>query len=72
MQGSLKIIQHVIQFFSLSLRFPVADSRQEAALMPNARFIPIPSIWGHFAGGRGINPADVQFLDDQLKLLPAS
>jgi homoserine O-acetyltransferase len=54
------------------LYFPAADSRQETALMPNAHLIPIPSIWGHFAGGRGINPADVQFLDDQLKLLLAS
>lgn len=38
--------------------------------MPHALFKPIESIWGHFAG-RGINSADNQFIDDNLKRLLA-
>jgi len=51
------------------LYFPVADSEIEVANMPNAVLIPVPSIWGHFAGGPGINPDDVKFIDDKLKEL---
>jgi homoserine O-acetyltransferase len=40
--------------------------------MRNAEYRPIPSIWGHFAGGPGTNPVDVKFLDDNLKELLAS
>jgi homoserine O-acetyltransferase len=54
------------------LYFPPEDSRNEVDNMPNARFVPIPSIWGHFAGGPGTNPVDIKFLDDQLKQLLAS
>jgi len=54
------------------LYFPPEDSRFEVAHMPNAEFVPIPSIWGHFAGGPGTNPVDVKFLDDKLKELLAS
>lgn len=36
--------------------------------IPNAMFKPIQSIWGHFAG-RGINSADNQNIDDNLKHL---
>ncbi len=54
------------------LYFPPEDSQFEVANMPNATFLPIPSIWGHFAGGPGTNPADVKWLDDQLKGLLAS
>ena len=53
------------------LYFPVADSEIEVANMPNAELIPMPSIWGHFAGGPGVNPEDVKFLDDKLKELLA-
>ena len=28
--------------------------------------VPIPSIWGHWAGGPGDNPEDVKWLDDKL------
>ncbi|GIO12086.1 homoserine O-acetyltransferase [Cohnella xylanilytica] len=49
--------------------FCLADDNQyEAELIPNAAFHPIESIWGHFAG-RGINSADNQFIDDNLKRL---
>lgn len=54
------------------LYFPPEDSQFEVANMPNATYLPIPSIWGHFAGGPGTNPADVKWLDDQLKGLLAS
>lgn len=46
------------------------DNQYEANLIPNAILKPIPSIWGHFAG-RGINRADNQFIDDNLKHLLA-
>jgi homoserine O-acetyltransferase len=54
------------------LYFPPEDSRNEVDNMPNASFVPIPSIWGHFAGGPGTNPVDIEFLDDKLKELLAS
>jgi homoserine O-acetyltransferase len=54
------------------LYFPPEDSQFEVANMPNATFLPIPSIWGHFAGGPGTNPDDVKFLDSKLKELLAS
>jgi homoserine O-acetyltransferase len=54
------------------LYFPPEDSEFEVAHMPNATLIPVPSIWGHFAGGPGTNPADVEFIDNKLKELLAS
>ena len=33
------------------LYFPPEDSQFEAANMLNAKLLPVPSIWGHFAGG---------------------
>ncbi|WP_340398381.1 alpha/beta fold hydrolase [Paenibacillus sp. FSL H8-0079] len=44
------------------------DNEYEAKLIPNAIFKPIQSIWGHFSG-RGINRADNQCIDDNLKHL---
>src|ERR1700688_2180325 len=54
------------------LYFPVADSEIEVANMPNASLVPVPSVWGHFAGGPGTNPKDVDFIDAKLKELLAS
>lgn len=54
------------------LYFPPEDSEFEVANMPNATFLPMPSVWGHFAGGPGTNPEDVKWLDEQLKKLLAS
>jgi homoserine O-acetyltransferase/O-succinyltransferase len=51
------------------LYFPPEDSEIEVANMPNAKFLAVPSIWGHFAGGPGTNPDDVKFIDDALKEL---
>lgn len=53
------------------LYFPPEDSEFEVANMPNATLVPFESIWGHFAGGPGINRRDVSFLDDKLKELLA-
>ena len=38
----------------------------------HAKFVPVPSVWGHFAGGPGTNPKDVEFIDAKLKELLAS
>jgi homoserine O-acetyltransferase len=54
------------------LYFPPEDSEYEVSKMPNAELRPMPSIWGHFAGGPGLSPADVKFLDEALKELLAS
>jgi homoserine O-acetyltransferase len=50
------------------LYFRVRDNELEVKQMPNADLRPIPSIWGHAAGG-GANPADNQFIDAALKEL---
>jgi homoserine O-acetyltransferase/O-succinyltransferase len=42
------------------------------AQIEQRQFIPIPSIWGHFAGGPGTNPEDVKTIDLHLKELLAS
>ncbi|GAC1631010.1 MAG: alpha/beta fold hydrolase [Vulcanimicrobiaceae bacterium] len=54
------------------LYFPPEDSAAEVAHMPNAEYIPIPSIWGHFAGGPGTSPDDVAFVDAKPKALLAA
>ncbi len=54
------------------LYFPPEDNEIEVALMPNAEFRPIESIWGHLAGGPGFNPVDSKFVDDALKEILAS
>ena len=44
------------------LYFQVDDNRIEVARMPNARLLPIPSVWGHRAGNPWQNPADERFV----------
>lgn len=53
------------------LYFTPEDGKYETDRMPNAEFRPIPSLWGHFAGG-GINPTDIDFIDEALKELLSS
>ncbi|MGB3515008.1 MAG: alpha/beta fold hydrolase [Elainellaceae cyanobacterium] len=53
------------------LYFPPEDNEYEVKHMPNAEFVAIPSIWGHFAGG-GINSVDTEFIDHYVKALLAS
>jgi homoserine O-acetyltransferase len=47
------------------LYFRVRDNEREVEQMPRAELQPIPSIWGHAAGG-GFNPADNTFIDAAL------
>jgi homoserine O-acetyltransferase/O-succinyltransferase len=35
------------------LYFPVSDARAEARFIPRVELVPIPSLWGHVAGGGG-------------------
>ena len=47
------------------LYFPVADAESESRIIPDAKLLPIPSIWGHGAGaGRG--PGDAEFLNQAI------
>jgi homoserine O-acetyltransferase len=48
------------------LYFPLTDARYEQALIPNVTFTPIPSLWGHTAGAAS-NPADLKFLNDNIR-----
>ena len=48
--------------------FTPQDVEYEAKMIPGAQYRPIPSIWGHQAGG-GLNPVDNKFVDDALKEL---
>jgi homoserine O-acetyltransferase len=50
------------------LYFPPEDSEAEVSLLRNGRLRPIPSIWGHYAGG-GRSPEDVAFIDDAVRQL---
>ena len=48
------------------LYFPPQYAEREAPLVPNARLLPIPSVWGHIAG-LGINPEDAAFLNRAIR-----
>jgi len=48
------------------LYFPPEDSVYEVEHIPGAELRPIPSVWGHIAGG-GSNTADAMFIDGNLK-----
>lgn len=50
----------------MDLYFTAEDSQQEALQIPNARFRPIPSIWGHRAGNPAKNPEDQSFLKNSV------
>ena len=52
------------------LYFTPADCKAEADLIPNTKYLPIPSIWGHRAGNPYQNPEDELFIKKAiLKLL---
>ena len=44
------------------LYFTPEDCEAEAKLMPNSKYLPIPSIWGHRAGNPYQNPEDEGFI----------
>jgi homoserine O-acetyltransferase len=50
------------------LYFPPEDSAAEVALLARGRLAPIPSDWGHYAGG-GRDPVDTAFINQQLSSL---
>lgn len=60
----------VIMPGKLDLYFPPEDNEWEAAQMPHAKYVVIPGVWGHFAGG-GLYEPDTAFIDVQLKELLA-
>lgn len=49
------------------LYFPVEDSRAEAAAMPSATLVPIPTKWGHRVNVPAQNPTDAAFIDAALR-----
>ncbi len=53
------------------LYFTAADIEADAACIRGARFQVIPSLWGHMAGS-GLNPADADFIEREIKALLAS
>jgi homoserine O-acetyltransferase len=48
--------------------FPAEDSANEVRHMRNARLLPIPSPWGHWAGN-GRRAEDLAFIDAALSAL---
>ena len=68
-RGALNAIKAkaIVMPGSTDLYFPPEDNEIEVALMSNAEFRPINSIWGDLAGGPGFNPVDSKFVDDTLK-----
>jgi homoserine O-acetyltransferase len=48
------------------LYFPIGDARYEQQFLARSTFTPIPSLWGHAAGGGG-NPADAAFINDTIR-----
>jgi homoserine O-acetyltransferase/O-succinyltransferase len=47
------------------LYFPQSDAEYERTFLTKATFVPIPSLWGHTAGGGG-NPTDAAFINQQI------
>ena len=68
--GSVKA-RATVMAAQTDLYFTPADIEAEARLIPGARFRLIPTIWGHMAGS-GLNPADSQFIETEIKALLAS
>jgi homoserine O-acetyltransferase len=47
------------------LYFPIGDAKYESQFITRVSFVPIPSLWGHAAGGGG-NPDDARFINEQI------
>ena len=47
------------------LYFPIGDAEYESQFIRHLEFVPIPSLWGHTAGG-GSNAADREFLNAEI------
>jgi homoserine O-acetyltransferase/O-succinyltransferase len=48
------------------LYFTPEDCDREAAMIPNAKYLAIPSIWGHRAGNPYQNPEDAKFIRQSI------
>jgi homoserine O-acetyltransferase/O-succinyltransferase len=48
------------------LYFPPQYAEREVPMIPNARLVPIPSVWGHIAG-LGVNAEDAAFLNRMIR-----
>ena len=48
------------------LYFPLEDSRSESEAIPDSRFLPIESTWGHWAGF-GIDEENAHFINDAIE-----
>ena len=54
---------------STDLYFTPEDCQAEALHIPNARYLPIPSIWGHRAGNPYQNSIAERFIGDAIREL---
>jgi homoserine O-acetyltransferase len=61
----------IVMASQTDMLFPPADIAAHAALIPGARFSTIPSFWGHMAGA-GLNPADAEFIQAEIRALLGS
>jgi homoserine O-acetyltransferase len=57
---------------STDLYFPPEDSEYEVEHMLNAELRVVKTVWGHFAGGPGTSPEDIEVLERNLGELLAS
>jgi homoserine O-acetyltransferase/O-succinyltransferase len=77
-QGNYEAALNAIQAKTLvmpattDLYFTSDDCAAEAALIHNAQYQPIPSIWGHRAGNPYQNPDDAAFIRSQIQVLLAA
>ena len=68
MDAALKAIRAkaIVMPASTDLYFWAEDNRDEVAIMPNAEFREIPTMWGHM-GGQGTDPKDKEFVDKAIR-----
>lgn len=57
---------------SCDLYFTPEDCAADAAAIRDARYLPIPSVWGHRAGNPAQNPEDARFIRDAVHALLAA
>ncbi len=69
--GSIRA-KAIVMPASTDLYFPPEDNAYEVQNMPNAELRVLNTVWGHFAGGPGTSPADIEILDAALKELLAT
>jgi homoserine O-acetyltransferase/O-succinyltransferase len=72
-QAALGAIQAktIVMPGTTDLYFTLEDCEAEAAMLKQAQYLPIPSIWGHRAGNPYQNPADELFIRNAVQNLLA-